>query len=519
MRFARRVCAVVVGVTLVIAPSLGRAGTAVLASSTFDTDADGWGVRESDIMHGCAVAFVSDAVDHYPTGGNPGGYISHLDRGGWVFYFSAPLKFLGDKEVAYEGCLSFDRKLDIPFDEDIIHDVVLIGAGKTIVFDLPPPSGTTWTSQRVCLNVAAGWTYCDGASVDEADMRLVLGSLDMLLIQGDMVGGPYRGSLDNVILDASGCPGEVYPKPMTVVCPADIFIPAYSTIPWETLIGFGITNEDTLPVAFNYFVYSSGPLVLNDNGNPAAVSGTTPILAPGATHYPPDASLRIPEIRWAVFYGAVVYRVSAVGDDACQPTFCSTSVIIEPPVSVFIQSFAARALHSGVELMWDVASDEEIKGFNIYRIAQDKEVHKLINSDGLIPAEERKYIDKSALSSQTYQYTLSVVREDNSEVQSQEVRVQTRAHVLALHQNHPNPFNPSTTISFTLPKRSLTKLEIYNIEGKLVTTLVDGTLDEGFKQINWDATDSYGNPVSSGVYFYHLKAGGKVLTKKMVLLK
>ena len=90
---------------------------------------------------------------------------------------------------------------------------------------------------------------------------------------------------------------------------------------------------------------------------------------------------------------------------------------------------------------------------------------------------------------------------------------------ITLNQNFPNPFNPSTTISFALPENSQVILSIYNIEGKLVKTLLNEPLEPGYKQSIWDGTDSQGNAVSSGVYFYRLKAGGKVLTKKMVLLK
>jgi hypothetical protein len=88
-----------------------------------------------------------------------------------------------------------------------------------------------------------------------------------------------------------------------------------------------------------------------------------------------------------------------------------------------------------------------------------------------------------------------------------------------LHQNHPNPFNPLTTILFHLPVRSLVNLSVYNVEGRVVKTLVDMELDRSSQKCRWDGMDSHGNPVSSGVYFYRLKAGGKVLTKKMVLLK
>ncbi len=89
----------------------------------------------------------------------------------------------------------------------------------------------------------------------------------------------------------------------------------------------------------------------------------------------------------------------------------------------------------------------------------------------------------------------------------------------ALNQNYPNPFNPTTTISFALPEMVRARLAIFDLEGKLVRTLVDEILSEGVKHAIWDGKDARGNPASSGVYFYRLKAGDKVLTKKMVLLK
>jgi hypothetical protein len=90
---------------------------------------------------------------------------------------------------------------------------------------------------------------------------------------------------------------------------------------------------------------------------------------------------------------------------------------------------------------------------------------------------------------------------------------------LALNQNHPNPFNPSTTISFHLPEESHVTLSVFNAEGRRIRTLVDGVLRGGYRQSMWDGADSRGNPVASGVYFYSLKAGGKILTKKMVLVR
>jgi subtilisin family serine protease len=84
----------------------------------------------------------------------------------------------------------------------------------------------------------------------------------------------------------------------------------------------------------------------------------------------------------------------------------------------------------------------------------------------------------------------------------------------ALHQNYPNPFNPATEIGFALPEASTVKLEVFNILGQRVITLIDAEMEAGEHTAQWDASD-----VSSGVYLYRLEANDFVSTKKMVLLK
>ncbi|MFQ6009174.1 MAG: FlgD immunoglobulin-like domain containing protein, partial [Candidatus Zixiibacteriota bacterium] len=88
-----------------------------------------------------------------------------------------------------------------------------------------------------------------------------------------------------------------------------------------------------------------------------------------------------------------------------------------------------------------------------------------------------------------------------------------------LSQNYPNPFNPETRIEFTLPRASHVTIEIYNILGRKVKTLVNQRLSAGNKAVTWDGTDDDGSLVSSGVYLYRIKAGDFVEAKKMVLLK
>tara|TARA_B110000014_G_C19824751_1_gene427851 strand:- start:9 stop:686 length:678 start_codon:yes stop_codon:yes gene_type:complete len=88
-----------------------------------------------------------------------------------------------------------------------------------------------------------------------------------------------------------------------------------------------------------------------------------------------------------------------------------------------------------------------------------------------------------------------------------------------LSQNYPNPFNPSTTISFSVPVEGNVVLNIYDITGRLVTTLVDANMNSGYHSVNWDGVDMVGEGVSAGLYIYSLQAEGVALTRKMVLMK
>jgi hypothetical protein len=101
------------------------------------------------------------------------------------------------------------------------------------------------------------------------------------------------------------------------------------------------------------------------------------------------------------------------------------------------------------------------------------------------------------------------------------VRIQTRPEAYALNDNYPNPFNPETTIKYQLPDAGQVRLEVYNMLGQVVKTLVDNQFQNaGRYTLQWDATNNNGQPLSSGVYFYRILAGGEFQSyKKMLLLK
>ena len=85
--------------------------------------------------------------------------------------------------------------------------------------------------------------------------------------------------------------------------------------------------------------------------------------------------------------------------------------------------------------------------------------------------------------------------------------------------NYPNPFNPSTTIAFNLPRTANVRLRVHDLRGHLIATVVEGSLPAGRHTTLWDGRDNQGRGVASGTFFYRLETGGQVWTKKMLLLK
>ena len=116
-----------------------------------------------------------------------------------------------------------------------------------------------------------------------------------------------------------------------------------------------------------------------------------------------------------------------------------------------------------------------------------------------------------------YNFCIKAIAISQNSSGSNEIEVPT--FVTSLGNNYPNPFNPQTTISFNLHENNFVKLEIFNIRGQLVKTLISDNYNAGVHSAIWNGIDNRNNPVGSGIYLYKLETGNYSSTKKMILLK
>ncbi len=182
----------------------------------------------------------------------------------------------------------------------------------------------------------------------------------------------------------------------------------------------------------------------------------------------------------------------------------------------------ATSNENSVTLNWSTATETNNSGFSIERKTSLDESWIAI---GFVPGfgttTERmnySYADEN-LNMGNYSYRLKQIDFDGTIEYSNEVIVEVSApEKFVLLQNYPNPFNPSTTIGFSIPQTSNITIDIFNVVGERVASLVKNTLEAGYHQINFDASN-----LSSGTYIYQLKASGQngtfVETKKMLLMK
>jgi hypothetical protein len=228
------------------------------------------------------------------------------------------------------------------------------------------------------------------------------------------------------------------------------------------------------------------------------------------------------------------------GDGANYPRLQSNP---DASLPVKLSTFTASAESGQIILHWVTQTEVNNVGFTVYRSKTKdgnySEVAFIYGAGNSAMPIDYEFTDKSAESGKTYYYYLEDVDLEGNKEQSKIIRVvvptnhkvvvpaETVRHIpteTCLLPNYPNPFNPETWIPYDLAKNAKVLIRIYNIEGKLVRQLDLGVQKAGRyldrnKAVYWDGKDKFGDLVSSGLYFYILKADTFQAIRRMVLLK
>ncbi|MCK4549223.1 MAG: T9SS type A sorting domain-containing protein, partial [Candidatus Krumholzibacteria bacterium] len=167
---------------------------------------------------------------------------------------------------------------------------------------------------------------------------------------------------------------------------------------------------------------------------------------------------------------------------------------------------------------WSVAGEEE--EWDLLRRSKDKEFELVASGLRKDGAGTITWTDAAVEEGLFYEYRLE---SEGGLNRAETGWIEIPVANARLYQNHPNPFNPGTTIAFTIPGQSSVRrnalLSIYDVRGILVKTLVNGPVAGGRHEVSWDGRNSRGIGVSSGVYFAKFATGGYSSVRKMVLVR
>jgi hypothetical protein len=205
-------------------------------------------------------------------------------------------------------------------------------------------------------------------------------------------------------------------------------------------------------------------------------------------------------------------------------------------IPVELISFTSEVEEDVVTLFWQTATETNNSGFEVERSQLSKvksqtdwERIGFVEGKGTT-TEIQSYSFTDKPEPGIYKYRLKQIDFDGSFEYSQEIEAEAKApNVFSLEQNFPNPFNPSTTIRYSIPnviasgakQSQMVTLKVYDILGNEVATLVNEEQTAGTYEVEFNTSSSFRlvRNLTSGIYFYQLKAGSFIETKKMIFLK
>ncbi len=186
-------------------------------------------------------------------------------------------------------------------------------------------------------------------------------------------------------------------------------------------------------------------------------------------------------------------------------------------VPVELTSFNAVSANDEVELNWSTATETNNQGFQIERKSGNSEFEEVGYVAGFGTTTEAKsysFVD-AGVTVGTYTYRLKQIDFSGKFEYTHEVNVDVTSPIeYALEQNHPNPFNPSTMIKYSIAEDGFVKLAVYNLTGEEVALLVNSQQKAGRYEIDFNASN-----IASGVYIYRMESSNFITSKKLMLMK
>ncbi|MBK8167977.1 MAG: hypothetical protein IPK64_18690 [bacterium] len=249
------------------------------------------------------------------------------------------------------------------------------------------------------------------------------------------------------------------------------------------------------------------------------------------------------EVKWAnedgsrALIGSTIYDVAAfspVSQLAFTPTamalgespavayaFDPDSGLIEAvffdQVAVELSGFRAERLGNTVRVSWETSGAESGSSYRVERRTAAGQPDKVLSA--LVSEGNSWHVLDGEVGSASREYWLIVSYASGQVVEYGPAMVTAVPTVLALQGNHPNPFNPETTVEFTTNQEGPVRLQVFDLRGALVATLVDTRLPAGWHEAAWSGVDDRGQPMTSGVYVLRLWSEQGVRSRKMTLVR
>lgn len=195
---------------------------------------------------------------------------------------------------------------------------------------------------------------------------------------------------------------------------------------------------------------------------------------------------------------------------------------LAPPPPLML---TAQRVGSDVQLQWNRASAPDLRDYSVYRAGASGVTPVPLNF--LSNSEDTVLVDAGAPSTALYYIVTAYDVHNNQSTPSNEVNVSApsgigdtpRVTAFTVRQNHPNPFSGETELEIGLPSRGDITVEIYDVAGRRIDTINVNGASAGWSRMKFSGRDDAGRPLPSGVYFYRVNAGGKSLTRKMVITR